>query len=82
MGGGLPRLIEVLHVAGEYLHELVDHQEVPHGLDDVVVPPNRQHHVVNPLLQQRHEYTNDEDGKHADVPADLEDRVIRVELAD
>lgn len=43
----------MLQKGSEDVDELVDHQEIPHGLDYIVMSADGQHHVVDSLLEDR-----------------------------
>jgi hypothetical protein len=43
----------MIEEGSEDVDELVDHQEIPHGLDYIVMPADGQHHVVYPFLEDR-----------------------------
>ena len=75
-------MIDMLEKGCEDVDELVDHQEVPHGLYYIVVPANRQHHVVDPLLEHRNNDADHEQTHQVQVPQQLQQRVFGQQLAD
>lgn len=65
----------------KYVNKLIGHQEVSHSFDDIVMATDRQHHVIDPLLEDRINDADGKDGDYIDISHHLENGVIREKSA-